>query len=157
MSELTTNASESSEDLASAAPEAAARPKRSPARRLGCALLLVAWFAFLMTPCALFYLAANGEIRLEHADIPQAHAHPRLLIALLSEPDARGLRIERASIAQGALDETRVCVETAVNFLLWHAGESSQDVRYCDCYQRRDSAVSWTFSDTYNRGCATVD
>lgn len=154
MSDTPTAASEPSEEFAT---EAAARPKRSPARRLGCALLLVAWFAFLLTPCAFFYLAANGEIRLEHADIPQPHAHPRLLIALVSEPDARGLRIERASIARGALDDARVCVETAVNFLLWHSGEASQDVRYCDCYQRRDSAAAWTFSDTYSHSCATVD
>ena len=154
MSDMPTTASGSTEEIAGAV---AARPKRSPARRLGCGLLLVVWFAFLLTPCALFYLAANGEIRLEHADIPQAHAHPRLLIALLSEPDARGLRIERASIAQGGLDETRVCVETSVSFLLWHASESSQDVRYCDCYQRRDSAAPWAFSDTYSQSCATVD
>ena len=43
--------------------------KRRVVRRIGCALLLAGWFVILLTPCALFYLAANGEIRLDHRDI----------------------------------------------------------------------------------------
>ena len=59
--------------------------RRSPLRRLGCWVLIAAWFALLLTPCGLFYLAANGEIRLEHNQVPNPHAHPRLLISLISE------------------------------------------------------------------------
>lgn len=132
------------------------QPKRSPAKRLGCGLLLIVWFALLMTPCSLFYLAANGEIRLDHADIPQPHAHPRLLISLISETDARGMRMESASIVSGQVDGMQVCIETTVSFFLWHSSEGSQDVRYCDCYQRADSAASWELSDTYSRACSSA-
>ena len=135
----------------------AAQRRRSPLKRLGCGLVLVAWFAFLMTPCAFFYLAANGEIRLEHRDIPQPHAHPRLLISLISEQDNRGLRIESAMVAAGAIDENDVCVETAVTFLLWRASEGSQAVRYCDCYQRADNAAPWALAETSGQACVSVE
>ena len=144
-----------------AAPVELAQPeaqrRRSPLKRLGCGLALLAWFAFLMTPCALFYLAANGEIRLEHSDIPQPRAHPRLLISLVSEQDDRGLRIESANLAAGAIGENDVCVETAVTFLLWQASEGSQDVRYCDCYQRADDTAPWALTWTSSHACSSLE
>ncbi len=127
--------------------------RRGKARRLGCALALLFWFAVLMMPCALFYLAARGEIRLEQRQAPQPHAHPLLLIALVSEAEDRGLRIERSWIAGSQLDDNSLCVETAVSFLLWEASGGNQNVSFCDCYTRQDSGADWEFARTYGDVC----
>ena len=123
-------------------------PKRNPIKRLGCALLLVAWFALLMMPCGLFYLAANGEIRLEHGDIPNPHSHPLLLVSLISERDERGLRIESSFVAA---TEPQLCIETSARFLLWHSSGGNQDVVFCDCYA--GGADNWTLADTSAGSC----
>ncbi len=127
--------------------------KKSLPRRLGCWLLIVFWFALLLTPCGLFYLAANGEIRLEHGRIPDPHAHPRLLVALISESDDRGLRIESSTILSSHND-TDLCVETAVTFLLWESSGGNQNVKYCDCYRRSDAASAWNLISTHGAACA---
>ena len=115
----------------------AAGSKRSPLARLGCGFFLTLWFALLLTPCALFYLATNNEIRIMHSDIPQPHAHPRLLISLISEAADRGLRIVRSFTAGGETVATSICVETNVVFLLWESSGDSRNVSYCDCYGAR--------------------
>lgn len=130
-----------------------ARPGRRSVRRLGCALLLLFWFTFLLTPCALFYLAANGEIRLGHRDIPQPHAHPLLLVSLVSESEERGLRFENSWIAASQIDEGMLCVETAVRFLLWQYSGGNQNVSFCDCYQSKDADANWEFVATYGGAC----
>lgn len=129
------------------------RPRRSTARRLGCGLALLFWFTLLLTPCALFYLAANGEIRLEHRDIPQPHAHPFLLVSLVSEAENRGLRLEASWIADADPVEGMVCVETAVRFLLWQYSDGNQNVSFCDCYTRQDAQANWELVTTYGDAC----
>ena len=137
-----------------AAADAARKP--SLPRRLGCWLLVALWFAILSTPCGLFYLAANGEIRLEHSQIPDPHAHPRLLISLISESADRGLRIERSTMMP-ADEDARLCVETAVTFLLWQSSGGNQDVKYCDCYRRADSDSAWQLASTYSAACQRAE
>ena len=127
-------------------------PKKSLPRRLGCWLLIALWFLILLTPCGLFYLAANGEIRLEHGQIPDPHAHPRLLISLISERDDRGLRIESSAIR--AATDTRLCVETSVSFLLWESSGGNQNVQFCDCYQRADVNSAWRLDASIGAACA---
>ena len=128
-------------------------PRRGTARRLGCGLALFFWFTLLLTPCALFYLAANGEIRLEHRDIPQPHAHPFLLVSLVSEAENRGLRLETSWIADADPFEGMVCVETAVRFLLWQYSGGNQNVSFCDCYRRQDVETNWELVRTYGDAC----
>ncbi|MCY3574792.1 MAG: hypothetical protein OXG92_07335 [Chloroflexi bacterium] len=128
-------------------PDAPARP--NPLQRLGCLLLLIAWFALLLLPCGLFYLAANGEIRLQHRDIPQPHAHPLLLISLVSEERERGLRIETSAVVAS---QPALCVETAVRFVLWQSSGGDQNARYCDCYAR-GADESWLLHDTSAGTC----
>ena len=111
------------------------------------------WFAFLLTPCALFYLAANGEIRLQHRDIPQPHAHPLLLVSLVSESEDRGLRLETSWIADTQEAAGMLCVETAVRFLLWQYSGGNQNVSFCDCYQRNDVDANWAFVATNSGTC----
>ena len=121
-------------------------------RRLGCLLLLVGWFLFLLTPCALFALAANGEIRLDQPDAPQPHAQPRLLIRLISDVDNRGIQILRSSRV-GDASEDSICMRTAVNYLLWASSGGNQDVVYCDCYSRDNADAGWTLSATHPGAC----
>ena len=128
--------------------------KRSLAKRLGCGLLLISWFLLLLTPCALFYLAANGEIRIHHADIPQPHEHPRLQISLISEADDRGLRIVTSFIVEPSDADRALCVETDVRFVLWESSAGDQDSRYCDCYGRASATAAWELTDTFGGACA---
>ncbi len=129
------------------------RPPRSLPRRIGCALLLAIWFTLLLAPCALFYLATNGEIRFMHADVPQPHEHPRLLISLISESSDRGLRIESSTITADIDLPRAVCIETTVRFLFWQASGGNQDTSYCDCYHRAELNANWQLSDTYSGAC----
>ena len=129
------------------------RPRRSTARQLGCGFALLFWFTLLLTPCALFYLAANGEIRLEHRAIPQPYAHPLLLVSLVSEAENRGLRLETSWIADAPPFAGMVCVETAVRFLLWHYSGGNQNVSFCDCYTRQEAETNWELVTTYGDGC----
>lgn len=128
-------------------------PQRSKARRLGCAIALLIWFTFLLTPCALFYMAAKGEIRFEHRDIPQPYAHPLLLVSLVSETEDRGIRFETSRIVEARSNELMLCVETAVRFLLWQYSGGNQDVSYCDCYQRDGSEADWELVGTSSGQC----
>ncbi len=128
-------------------------------KRLGCSILLALWFAFLLLPCALLYLATNGEIRIApgQADMPQPHAHPLLLVSLIGEIEERGLRIETSTIVSsvsGPGAEAQVCVETAARFLLWQTRGGAQDARYCDCYQRSNAESAWQLTATYRQACA---
>lgn len=128
------------------------KSRRSPLRRIGCGILVTLWFALLMTPCALFYLAANREIRFPHADIPQPHEHPRLLISLISEERNRGLRIESATQLDSP-DDLSTCVETDVRFILWESEGGDQDVTFCDCYRRSNVEAPWTLESTRGSVC----
>ena len=134
------------------------QPRRhSIPRRLGCGLVLTLWFILLLTPCGLFYLAANGEFRFEHGEIPQSHAHPRLLVSLISEREDRGVRIETSAIVNQQGDDFSTCVETEVRFLLWEYSGGNQDVRYCDCYERAETNADWEFKATYNDACSSIE
>ena len=144
--------SELAELNGTAQAEATVAKKRSPVRRAGCGLILAIWFTLLMTPCALFYLAANGEIRIEHADIPEPHAHPRLLVLLINDVENRGLQIMRSFAAIEA-SEGEICVQTDVKYLLWQTREGNQDVSYCDCYERTTAESPWTLSETRPSVC----
>jgi len=140
-----------SQDLSK--PQARPRRRIRP-RKLGCGLALLLWFTLLLTPCALFFLAANGEIRLNHRDLPAPHAHPLLLVSLISEAADRGLRLESSWIAKRANDDQTICVETAVRFLLWEYSGGNQNVNYCDCYERPAPAANWELSRTFGAACS---
>lgn len=155
MSELPTEARPV--EKASAIGPSAIEKTRRTLRRLGCGLLLVIWFALLMTPCGLFFLAANGEIRLYHADIPRPHEHPRLLISLISEATFRGLRIDSSTVSRGTTENNDVCIDTKVRFLLWEASGGDHNTSYCDCYYRADSDANWELNETYSGACRGTD
>jgi hypothetical protein len=142
------DSSELSSTIEEQIAEIPSQPKRSFLSRLGCGFLLVIWFVVLMTPCALLYIASNGEIRIGHTDIPDAHEHPRLSIEVVTEVDSRGFRIVNSSVVDNMPDDNALCVQTNVRFLLWRTSEDSQDTSYCDCYERDTADSAWTFDQT---------
>lgn len=149
------------EDVATQSVETEISPQEqlgepNPIKRLGCGLLLVIWFMLLLTPCTLFYLATNGEIRVWHSDIPEPHSHPRLLVELVSEIDYRGLRLERSSSVDNDLSDNATCVQTSVSYLLWESIEDDLDTTYCDCYVREDDVSEWVLTSTVLNMCTTT-
>lgn len=128
------------------APQTSPPPKpRSPLRRLGCIILLVIWFAVLLSPCLLIVLATQQEIVVSTGGAPGQQAR----LWLISEIDARGLAFSSASVSEQG--ESAICVQTDVRFFLW-AG-SAEPVSYCECYER-DSAGNFSFT-TGNEGVCT--
>ncbi len=123
------------------------QPKpRSRISRIGCWFLIAIWFLILLTPCALFALATQGEIRISHGDIPDRVAHPRLLIDLISEPDFRGLRLVNSTISNAS--DRSICIQTNVRYLLWHGDATGQDAVFCDCYAREQTESTWALTET---------
>ena len=105
-------------------------------RRLGCSLMLVFWFVILLMPCTFFYLAVNGQITLQHADVPDPAMHPLLSIQTIMEIEDRGFAITRSVIDQQSDDQ--MCLETHVNYVFWQSSHNeSQDSVFCDCYTRQ--------------------
>ncbi|MCY4069932.1 MAG: hypothetical protein OXG60_01400 [Chloroflexi bacterium] len=133
------------------------RTRSSRLRRVGCGLLVPLWFMLLLMPCALFYLAVNGEIRIWHDSVPDPYSQPRLLISLISEMDDRGLRIETSSVFKPNADNLSLCVETKVRFVLWESQGGNQDVTYCECYGRADEESAWAWDRTYGNSCTTTE
>ena len=133
------------------------RKGTSRLRRVVCGLLVPLWFMLLLTPCALFYLAANGEIRIWQDNVPDPYSQPRLLISLISEMGDRGLRIETSSVFNSDADNLSTCVETKVRFLLWETQGGNQDVTYCECYGRADAESAWAWDRTYGNSCTTAE
>lgn len=133
------------------------RKRTSRLRTVGCGLLAPLWFMLLLMPCALFYLAVNGEIRIWQDSVPEPYSQPRLLISLISEMEDRGLRIETSSVFNPDADNLSICVETKVRFVLWESRGGNQDVTYCECYGRADEASAWAWERTYGSGCTMAE
>ena len=134
----------------------AERKRRNPLLRAGCGLAVIIWFMLILTPCALFYLAANKEIRISFGDIPQPHEHPLLLISLVSERSDRGLRIATSTVVTRAGDDTTACVQSDVRFVLWQSQAGDQNVTYCDCYDRDDTDSGWQLFETMSGSCSSA-
>lgn len=103
----------------------AAKPRRSPLSRLGCAVALILWFTLLLSPCFMIVLATRGEISVTTGPAPEQ----RVRIWLIQEADQSGIGISSGTMIQ---HEDEICVQTDVNFVLWQ-GEA-QPVQYCECY-----------------------
>ncbi len=103
-------------------------------RRIGCGILLVAWFLFLLTPCLLIVLATQQEIVLTHSDVP----NDNLRIWLVQEAGQRGIGFSNSRRVDAP--SNAVCTLTDVRFVLWEGkGEPNH---YCSCYTRQNN--EWT-------------
>jgi hypothetical protein len=113
-------------------------------RRLGCGLMLLVWFAILLIPGMMFWLATGGQLRISHADVPDPHQHPLLQVDLIMTTENRGLQITQTSIHSN--DELNLCIQGDVNYLLWESDNTATSATYCQCYERSSSDADWTFT-----------
>ena len=101
------------------------------ARRLGCGLLVILWFALLiLVPCGVFTLIAGGEIRVAHSAVPDDNW---LRIWSIQEAKLRGLGISTGYTVNP--DANSVCTITDTRFLLW-LGQSPGGRSYA-CYTKQ--------------------
>lgn len=131
--------------MVSESVDAALRRKRSPLRRLGCSILLVFWFALLLTPCFLLVLAANQEIRLSQGELPGQE----LRIWLIMEAEQRGLGLSGTSTTYSG--DNAVCMTTSMNFVLWAGREDP--LSYCECFVRSGPEAAWTPTEMLPDAC----
>lgn len=115
--------------------EAAEPKRRSPLRRIGCGVLLVIWFALLLTPCFLITLAVQQEVRISTGGAPGQE----LRVWLLMEVDTRGVGVSTGTVKSQT--DTNMCVQTDIRYFLWQGSEES--VSYCECYQRSSADDVW--------------
>lgn len=121
--------------------------------RFGCGAALLAWFFLLMLPCALFSLAFNGDITFQHADVPEPESHPFLQISLVMDADNRGFSVTRSWVHSQA--PQALCMETAVNYLLWETrNQSDPNIVFCDCYERDTQESMWNLETTVANACS---
>lgn len=120
--------------------------RRSAARRIGCGVLVILWFAVLLLPCALVTLAVQGEIVVGRSGAPGE----LLRVWLIMEPDQRGIGLSTTALSEPASDQ--VCVQTDTRFLLWQGSQESRV--YCECYQRPAGGGEWSFTGMENGVCS---
>ncbi len=83
--------------------------------RVGCAILLIPWFALMLTPCLVLTLAFQREITLTHSDLP----HHAFRVWLIQERDAQGLAVVTSRRVEITTPEPLACVVYDVRFFLW--------------------------------------
>jgi hypothetical protein len=114
--------------------------KRNLLRRLGCTIMLILWFTFLLLPLFLFVLAVQQEITIAHAgDIPESYQHPLFQVQLVMEEDYRGLRIVNTTLHNST--ETNICIQTNVRYVLWEG--QGDPATICRCYERDNAKANW--------------
>jgi hypothetical protein len=123
------------------------QPKsRSRVRRVGCAVVLVLWFALVLSPCLCIILATQGEILVHLGDVPGNE----LRIWLVNEAHERGIGIASPTVST-AQDANAVCVQTNVTFILWE-GEGSP-THYCECYTQSVQTGDWSQVTSASNEC----
>lgn len=119
-------------------------------RRIGCAGLLVIWFAILLLPCILIVLATRQEIVIWQGDLPGQH----IRIWLIMDEDTRGLGISTTAahrVEGDTLGDDNMCLQTNVSYWLWQG--KGEPVSFCDCFTRSGQSEAWNLAETYNGAC----
>jgi hypothetical protein len=80
-------------------------PKRSPLRRLGCAVGLLLWAIIMISPCFLCVLATQGQITVTLGNAPDQQAR----VWLVNEARERGVGISWPT-ARYTQDQKAGCV-----------------------------------------------
>jgi len=119
---------------------------KTPLQKAGCSIVLVFWFALLLLPCAMFWLAFGNHITIFHANVPEPEDNPLLEIQLIMEIENRGLQITRTNIHENST--TELCVQSNVSYLLWQSDSNDPNVTFCECYERENSEMDWEFVGT---------
>ena len=111
-------------------------------RRIGCALLLILWFAFLLLPCALFALARDGRIVLKRSALP---GDDLLRVQLIMDREYSGIALSSGRPSRSD-DRLRACVYSAVRYIFWR-GAGIAPARYCECYSRANGDANWRLAN----------
>jgi hypothetical protein len=125
------------------------RIPQNPLGRLGCMAALVLWFAVLLLPCAMIYLAMGNSITIANNNIPEPEQHPLLELHLIMEIKNRGFRLSSSGIASQT--ESQLCINNSVTYLLWASDASATDSQYCQCYEAANG--TWQFTEQYAGQC----
>ncbi|MBX3061790.1 MAG: hypothetical protein U0528_14965 [Anaerolineae bacterium] len=114
-----------------------------PVRRFGCGVLLVLWFLFLLTPCAVFVLAVQREIVIKWSEVPQ----DELRIWTIQDRDARGIGIANSrrvnttgsgsQPVEYSAENPLICTITDIRFILWQG--QANPAHSCSCFQKQQS------------------
>ncbi len=104
-------------------------------RRTGCVLLLIIWFAALLLPCFLFYLATQQEVVVSQGDLPGQE----IRIVLLMDAGKRGIGFWSTAATTNLEGDT--CLITYVRYILWEG--QGDPVSYCECYVRDTASSGW--------------
>lgn len=127
------------------------QPQTLPGK-IGCGIALIFWFALLLLPCGMVWLASGGEVIIGQ-NVPDASEHPRFQLRLIADADNTGLQITRSGVASQSDDA--LCLQTQVSYLLWNQeDDGDQGVIYCDCYQRESEDAAWTLTTTESGVCS---
>jgi hypothetical protein len=114
-------------------------PRRRRLRRVGCSVLLVIWFTFLLLPCFLLVLATQQEIIISQGELPGQE----IRIRLITDIDQRGIGFWTTSTTTGT--EGDICLVTNVRYILWEGqGDPAQ---YCQCFSREAENGAWIPSE----------
>jgi hypothetical protein len=88
-------------------------------------------------------VASRGEVSINTGSAPEQ----RIRLWMIQEARERGVGVSNGSIT--FQNDTMVCVQTNVNFLLWQ-GEA-EPIQYCECYTQADSG--WQTSSVNENAC----
>lgn len=122
------------------------RPKMTPLkllRRIGCGVMLVVWFALMLSPCLIVTVLVQGEFVISLSDKPNHN----LRMFNVDTDDRRGFGFSRGEIERESDNE--FCVITQVRYIMWR-GENSP-VNYCQCYAR--SGDDWLGGPVLDEAC----
>ena len=108
---------------------------RKVLRRIGCGILIVAWFIILLVPCFAVVLATQREIVLTHSDIPDG----QFRVWLIQDAKQRGIAISNSRRVDGP--NGAICTVTDGKFLMWQ-GQADDPPHYCSCYSRQNDTWS---------------
>ena len=126
-----------------------APPRFRTVRRAGCLVLLVFWFALLLSPCFAIVLATQGQITISQGDLPEQE----IRIWLIMEDEQRGIGFSSTAahpLPEALGDHSGTCVQTDVHYVLWQG--DGQATTYCSCWAK-DSANDWELLATYSFTC----
>jgi hypothetical protein len=115
-------------------------------KRVGRVLLLLLWLGILLIPGFFILMVVNNEFSISLGDAPGQN----LRVWLVSEIRERGFGVATGSVS--TLDETNVCVQTDLRYLLWQGTQAPST--FCECYTRPDNTAEWSYATGWEGTCA---
>jgi hypothetical protein len=96
-------------------------------KRAGYVVFILLWLILVSFPVAAFFLATQGEIRI-------GDNSSGLRLFMLQESDNQGLGIQWTRSIDDPNQESAVCSQTSLRYLLWEGDAAGQSSDYCQCF-----------------------